>query len=143
MTGHTFINSSRGFGELLKRYRLNAGLTQEELAERADLSVRGVSDLERGVRTRPYKRTLRQIVAALALTGTQAEQLGRVARGRPSEARAGALSAPPSLPVALTPLVGRDEAVAQACALLRREDVRLVTVTGPPGVGKTRFALEV
>jgi transcriptional regulator with XRE-family HTH domain len=36
------------FGDLLRRYRLAAGLTQEELAEQAHLSPRAISDLERG-----------------------------------------------------------------------------------------------
>ena len=39
------------FGDLLRRYRTAAGLTQEELAERAGLSTRGISDLERGARS--------------------------------------------------------------------------------------------
>ena len=39
-----------GFGELLRHYRIAAGLTREELAERAGVSTRGNSDLERGVR---------------------------------------------------------------------------------------------
>ncbi len=48
-----------------------------------------------------------------------------------------------SLPVALTPLVGRDGELAEVCGLLHRPDVRLVTVTGPGGVGKTCLALDV
>ena len=42
----------------MRRYRLAAGLTQEELAERAGLSARGISDLERGLSTRARKETL-------------------------------------------------------------------------------------
>ena len=42
------------FGQLLKRYRTAAGLTQEALAERAGLSARGISDMERGLRRAPY-----------------------------------------------------------------------------------------
>ncbi len=47
-----------------------------------------------------------------------------------------------NLPVQVTPLVGRDEAVRQVVGLLLRDDVRLVTLTGPGGIGKTRLALQ-
>ncbi len=49
----------------------------------------------------------------------------------------------PSLPMALTSIIGRDEAKEAACALLASPDVRLLTLTGTGGVGKTRLALEV
>jgi transcriptional regulator with XRE-family HTH domain len=50
------------FGDLLRRHRQDAGLTQEELAARTGLSVRGLSDLERGVRTIPRRDTLRLLI---------------------------------------------------------------------------------
>ena len=71
------------FAEILRRHRRVAGLTQEELAERASMSRRGISDLERGARTRPHPETLTLLVTALALTGQERAALLHAAR-RPS-----------------------------------------------------------
>lgn len=48
-----------------------------------------------------------------------------------------------ALPVSLTPFRGRDRERAEILALLRREDVRLLALTGPGGIGKTRMALDI
>jgi predicted ATPase/class 3 adenylate cyclase len=50
---------------------------------------------------------------------------------------------PHNLPIQPTPLLGREREVERVCALLRRDDVRLVTLTGPGGTGKTRLGLQV
>jgi predicted ATPase len=52
-------------------------------------------------------------------------------------------TSPNNLPIQPTAFIGREKEVAQVCQLLRRSDVRLVTLTGPGGVGKTRLGLQV
>jgi predicted ATPase len=47
------------------------------------------------------------------------------------------------LPAQLTPLVGREQELEEACALLRSEETRLMTLTGPGGIGKTRLGIRV
>src|SRR3981081_728305 len=59
------------FGALLRRYRAAAGLSQEELAERAGLSRRGISDLERGQRRSPHPATVHRLAAGLNLDASQ------------------------------------------------------------------------
>ena len=59
------------FGALLKRYRQAAGLSQEALAARADLSARAISDLERGINRTPRYDTLELLMGALSLPEQQ------------------------------------------------------------------------
>ena len=61
---------SPGFGDLLRRHRTAAALSQEELAERAGVSVRALSDLERGVHRAPRLETVRMLAEALGLAET-------------------------------------------------------------------------
>ena len=63
------------FGELLQRYRGAAGLSQEGLAERAGLSARGISDLERGLWQVPHATTIHRLAEALGLTQEQRNEL--------------------------------------------------------------------
>src|SRR2546421_882148 len=69
------------FGDLLRRYRVAAGLSQEALAEQARMSARAISDLERGVHRLPYKDTVAQLATALGLTATERAMLEAAARG--------------------------------------------------------------
>src|SRR5262249_3101400 len=55
------------FGDLLRRHRRAAGLTQAELAERASLSMRAINDLERGARQTPRNDTVALLATALGL----------------------------------------------------------------------------
>jgi predicted ATPase/transcriptional regulator with XRE-family HTH domain len=135
-------SDSPTFGDVLRQHRLAAGLTQADLAERAAMSARGISDLERAARSHPYRETVRLLADALALSG--ADRAAFFAAGRRPPGRGAAASRRASiLPVSLTPLIGRNQEQAVVSTLLRDAAVRLVTLTGPGGVGKTRLALGV
>lgn len=137
-------DDSLPFATLLTRYRVAAGLTQQELAERAKLSTRGVSDLERGVKSRPRLYTVQQLTEALQLSAEQRAVFQGAAR--PFDAPANGQhqpAVPLPLPSPLTPMIGREREEAEAVYLVRWHGVRLLTLLGPGGVGKTRLALEV
>ncbi len=68
------------FATVLRRYRKAAGLTQEELAERSRLSVRGITDLERGARLSPRKETVQLLADALQLAAVDRQFLEAAAR---------------------------------------------------------------
>ena len=127
------------FGEVLRRLRATAALSQEELAERAGVSVRGISDLERGVRQQPRPETLRLLADALALSPEERGQL--VAAAGNHLPKTDPLGASPGIPLPSSPLFGRQEEQATLTAMLLRPDLRLLTVTGPGGAGKTHLAL--
>ena len=126
---------SGGFGDLLRALRESRSLTQEELADRAGLTVKAIGALERGERRRPYPHTVRSLVTALALDEADAERLVSAVPGR--RATPTAVDEPPDRP-GENGVVGRDRELAEVLDLLGRR--RLVTVTGPGGIGKTTLA---
>jgi non-specific serine/threonine protein kinase len=136
------------FGAALRRHRRAAGLTQGALAERAGVGVRTLQWLERG-QGHPLRGTARRLAAALALPEAArarllaaAAPLPRAARV-PGPSRGGLRLVPPPAgqPAAPSSFVGREVELAAARRALLRHDVRLLTLLGPPGVGKTRLAL--
>ncbi len=159
----------RAFGQMLRERRREAGLTQAALAERAGISTRAVQHLE-GAYGQPHPDTARRLAQALALAPEHLDEFvaaaspsprTRAAR-RPAERNDGDARAvvatdtpapPPSslrepmplsrLPVQLASFVGRQDELHRARTVLLRPGVRLLTMTGPPGTGKTRLAVEL
>jgi len=131
-----------GFGDLLRKLRNAAGLTQEDLAERAGLSSDTISLLERGEHRRPHRYTMQSLAEALGLS--QRNRVRFETAARMPTVRAGAPRArPANLSLQLTPFIGREREVEEVKQRLLHPDVRLLTLTGPGGVGKTRLGLEV
>ena len=122
---------------LVKRWRENAELTQEELAEASGLTVRTVSDLERGISKRPHKPTIQQLADALGLTGAVREEFEAVARGRDV---AGAMQ---TLPRDIISFTGREDELRQLIESAASSGgvVGIHAIGGMAGVGKTTFAV--
>jgi predicted ATPase/DNA-binding XRE family transcriptional regulator len=124
-------------GVLLKKLRAAAGMTQEELADRAGISARTVSDVERGLRTAVHGDTARRLASALGLHDEERAKFDAVARGFADDSHQ-----PGDLPLPPTRLLGRARELESITTRLQGLEVRLLTLTGPGGIGKTRLALE-
>jgi tetratricopeptide (TPR) repeat protein len=136
------------FAVLLRQHRAEARLTQEELAERAGVSQRAISDLERGVNRSPRYDTVRRLVQALELSG-EAEVAFEQAAQRPGEApTVGAGELPKGNFLGAAPashLVGREVELARLLGALEAAGQgrgQMILLAGEPGIGKTRLGQE-
>ena len=136
-------------GQWVKGRRKQLDLTQEELALRIGCSLVLIQKIEEGDR-RPSKQIGELLAQHLAVPVGEWPDFIRFARARDAEPVPNP-DAPwrsfrrrlTNLPAQPTPLFGRDEQVAAIRQRLLDEKVRLMTLVGPPGIGKTRLAIEV
>ncbi len=137
------MSTAATFREWLKRRRRALGLTQDTLAQRVGCATITIQKLEAGD-LRPSPQIAERLVNHLGLLPEERLEFLAAARAASIAISSHALrSSAVVLPVPHTPLIGREPFLATVCATLQRADVRLVTLTGPPGVGKTRIALQV
>ncbi|MDP9409555.1 MAG: helix-turn-helix domain-containing protein, partial [Actinomycetota bacterium] len=112
------------------------------MAERAGLSPDTISLLERGEHRRPHRHTVQSLAEALGLSQPDRNRFEKATR--PPAARATVNGTRPTdLPSQPTPFIGRERVLEEVRQRLLHPDVRLLTLTGPGGVGKTRLGLEV
>jgi predicted ATPase/Tfp pilus assembly protein PilF/DNA-binding XRE family transcriptional regulator len=139
------------FGTWLKQQRKARRLTQEDLAERLVYSSILVQKIEAGDRT-PSPQLVTLIADWLDILADDRLSFLDFARGQldaqEAEVKFGYAFPtrqpyPGNLPTPLTPLIGRAEQVREVEKLLLGKELRLLTLTGPPGIGKTSLALEV
>ncbi|MEU4740736.1 NB-ARC domain-containing protein [Actinosynnema sp. NPDC023658] len=133
------------FGELLRAHRLRVRLTQEDLAEGSGVSVRAISDMERGRAKGPQRRTVEALAGVLSLAEREIRELldaAKEGRVRRSVTQAASPVAPSALPPDVADLTGREgELAALAAVAAQARTTSLVVVHGPPGAGKTTLAV--
>jgi predicted ATPase/DNA-binding XRE family transcriptional regulator len=149
------MNTATSFGQWLKERRQSLNLTQENLADRVGCALSTIEKIERGLR-RASHQVAGRIAEELRIPTEEQAAFVAWARTLPSDQRElqitvpqptrggseGVPGFPPgNLPAPTTALIGRDRELAETRSLLQRQEVRLLTLLGPPGIGKTRLSL--
>jgi predicted ATPase/transcriptional regulator with XRE-family HTH domain len=149
------VEQTSTFGHWLKTRRKALDLTQAELAKRVGCATISIQLMETGKR-RPSKQMAELIASQLNIPIEEHQDFIKFARaGTDDHARGMSDQADPAglwsrfphkpthLPAQSTPLIGRDRDVTAAHKRLLHESTRLLTLIGPPGVGKTRLAIQI
>jgi predicted ATPase/DNA-binding XRE family transcriptional regulator len=140
------------FGHCLRHRRRALDLTQDDLARRVGCAVITIQKLEADER-RPSRQLAERLADALMVAAEQRAAFIALARAEPyrdpaqaqapdQPLRAPQLS-PTNLPTPLTRLIGRKQDIAAVRNALMYGEVRLLTLIGPPGIGKTRLSIEI
>ncbi len=140
------------FSQWLKTRRKMLDLTQQALAERVSCSVEMIYKIEAGQR-RPSAQIARLLAAELNIPPNEQAAFVRFARAEaPTPLHTRQVETTPwrdafmphnNLPLQFTALIGREQDLEAAVGRLRQDDVRLLTILGPPGIGKTRLAIQL
>ena len=140
------------FGDWVRRRRRALDLTQAELGARVGASAAMIRKIEADER-RPSRELAELLAAALGVPAAEREGFLRAARNVAAVENLPItdqplIKLPPptvasNLPAPMTSLVNRVSDLAAVTALLQHDDVRLVTLIGPPGIGKTRLSIAV
>jgi predicted ATPase/transcriptional regulator with XRE-family HTH domain len=147
------VNSDVPFGAWLKQQRRALDLSREQLAGQIGCSISLLEKLETGER-RPSRQVAMRIALCLSIPAEQRESFliaaraGRAPQERvqlPTPTAPTTLASPHTsrLPAPMTSFIGREWEIATVAARLRTPEVRLLTLTGAGGVGKTRLALQI
>lgn len=138
------------FGELLRYLRERAHLSQRDLAAQAGYHYSYISYLEKNARVPDVATIKARFIPVLGLSYEEEELIERLLK-LAGQAQSSPAPQEPEEPrtvfqwnaVSLTPIIGRENETEQLRTTLSNESTRLVTLIGPPGVGKTRLALHV
>ena len=139
------MSTAPAFDQYLRRFRADAGLTQERLAQLSDLSIEAVKTLESGRRRHPRPATVEQLAAALDLAADDRDRLVEAAR-RTKAGDTPASGVPRQLPPPITDFTGRSEHLDNLIDLLKNPDrqspgIVVSAIGGMGGIGKTTLAV--
>lgn len=129
------------FGAWVRARRRQLDLTQAELGKRAGCSEAAIRKIEADER-KPSRQLAELLARALEIPADRAETFLQFARGTlVEEIRIEAKKHPNNLPALLTSTINRTRDLGNVLAMLKDPGVRLVTLIGPPGIGKTHLSI--
>ncbi len=146
------IFATLSFGEWLKRRRTSLGFTQEQLAQQLNCSTIMLRKIEAEER-RPSAQMIQRLARILSIPQSELAKFQSFARGnlrsfikQPEEKypwQANTALPPSNLPASITSFIGREQELSIVREYTADANIRMITLIGPPGIGKTRLGLQV